>query len=427
MALVLYGFPTQVQALQFEWAWQHPAKSKAVRSTAASIGRSGQQGVKGKIRLMLAMLHLSPWKFYPLTLQFLSSSYAAHMSSPGMMATPSHIQVLVAPMEDLPSCIHDEDDHEEEERQMTEQEGASEGDDGPSTGGSSSDSSSSSGRSSSRGSPETDTGSNSKVKSKRQPKAKAACCALCDLEVVKKQEMSCSCGCSYHMDCLAGVWIALVHEERISLSQGQPSSSSSLSLTREASHGEGQRVPNEGLCPSCQKKLSWISLLQAMTSEGWGKKRGRRRAKVVRATRKKDQTTLAAAEPLEETKAGKAKRGGSKKKAEDTTLPLPKPSRPLLIEIGSTSSSSTSPQLQSPTSSPPVVPLAQRLAGRAKKQPPPVSVDVFEDLDGLMINSQSADQPAVSEGKKKARSRRKASSREIVEAPHDYIDLAASD
>ena len=151
----------------------------------------------------------------------------------------------------------------------------------------------------------------------------------------------------------------------------------------------------------------------------------------MKATKEKVQATLAAAKPLEETKTGKVKRGSSMKKAEDTISPSPKPSRPSLIEIGSTSSSSASPQLQSPPSSPPVVPLAQRLAGRAKKQPLPVSLEVFEDLDGPIINSQSADQPAaaLSEGKKKAKSRKKASStcREIVEAPHDYIDLAASD
>jgi hypothetical protein len=49
MALVVYGFPTQVQALQFEWAWQHPEKSKAVRAVAAALKKHQKTGTAGKV------------------------------------------------------------------------------------------------------------------------------------------------------------------------------------------------------------------------------------------------------------------------------------------------------------------------------------------------------------------------------------------
>lgn len=49
MALVVYGFTTQVQALQFEWAWQHPERSKAVRAVAAGLKSHQKYGTAGKV------------------------------------------------------------------------------------------------------------------------------------------------------------------------------------------------------------------------------------------------------------------------------------------------------------------------------------------------------------------------------------------
>ncbi len=80
MVLVLYGFTTQVQALQFEWAWQHPEKSKAARVVAAGMKKSQRYGAKGKVRLLVGMLHESPWCYYPLTLQFMSQEHAQLMA-----------------------------------------------------------------------------------------------------------------------------------------------------------------------------------------------------------------------------------------------------------------------------------------------------------------------------------------------------------
>lgn len=49
MVLVLYGFPSQTQALQFEWSWQHPEKSLDIRSVAQRLGRKARYGLQGKV------------------------------------------------------------------------------------------------------------------------------------------------------------------------------------------------------------------------------------------------------------------------------------------------------------------------------------------------------------------------------------------
>lgn len=35
--------------MQFEWAWQHPLKSKFVRATAIQLGKAKMMGLKGKV------------------------------------------------------------------------------------------------------------------------------------------------------------------------------------------------------------------------------------------------------------------------------------------------------------------------------------------------------------------------------------------
>lgn len=53
MALVLHGFATQVQALQFEWAWQHPERSTAARGAVVAMSKAQRMGAKGKVWLPL--------------------------------------------------------------------------------------------------------------------------------------------------------------------------------------------------------------------------------------------------------------------------------------------------------------------------------------------------------------------------------------
>jgi hypothetical protein len=102
MILCIYGFPSQVSALQFEWAWQHPNNSLAVREAAK--GLRSLNGTGGKIMLAYTMLTLPEWKSLNLTVNFLSTK---HMNSTkGCPTLPSHMKVQICPLDELP-CYTD--------------------------------------------------------------------------------------------------------------------------------------------------------------------------------------------------------------------------------------------------------------------------------------------------------------------------------
>ncbi|WJZ89225.1 hypothetical protein VitviT2T_008454 [Vitis vinifera] len=98
MVLCIYGFPTNVSALQFEWAWQHPTESLAVRKAAA--GFKSLSGIANKIKLAYTMFTLPAWQSLNLTVNFFSTKYTKH--SAGCPILPEHMRVQVSPMDELP-------------------------------------------------------------------------------------------------------------------------------------------------------------------------------------------------------------------------------------------------------------------------------------------------------------------------------------
>ncbi|KAI7753449.1 hypothetical protein M8C21_007444 [Ambrosia artemisiifolia] len=98
MVLCIYGFPTNTVALQFEWAWQHPVESLAVRKAAVAFKSLG--GLANKIKLAYTMLTLSAWNNLNLSVNFFSTKYTKHYA--GCPTLPSHMRVHIRSMDELP-------------------------------------------------------------------------------------------------------------------------------------------------------------------------------------------------------------------------------------------------------------------------------------------------------------------------------------
>ncbi|KAK7305511.1 hypothetical protein VNO77_43417 [Canavalia gladiata] len=98
MVLCIYGFPTNVSALQFEWAWQHPVESLAVRKAAA--GFKSLSGIGNKIKLAYTMLTLPSWQSMNITVNFFSTKYTKHCA--GCPSLPDHMKIEIGSMDELP-------------------------------------------------------------------------------------------------------------------------------------------------------------------------------------------------------------------------------------------------------------------------------------------------------------------------------------
>ncbi|KAG2394989.1 uncharacterized protein HKW66_Vig0076360 [Vigna angularis] len=117
MVLCIYGFPTNVSALQmslvwllekfgmigssrkqFEWAWQHPVESLAVRKAAVEF--KSLSGIASKIKLAYTMLTLPSWQSMNITVNFFSTKYMKHCG--GCPSLPAHMKTKTGSLDELP-------------------------------------------------------------------------------------------------------------------------------------------------------------------------------------------------------------------------------------------------------------------------------------------------------------------------------------
>ncbi|EOD18264.1 hypothetical protein EMIHUDRAFT_447996 [Emiliania huxleyi CCMP1516] len=79
----VHGFSDNVSALQFEWAWQHPTVSLAVREHVADLGLRRRSYSAAKLLQVLAvMVRLEEWSSHPLGIHLLRGEWAPRPGAP---------------------------------------------------------------------------------------------------------------------------------------------------------------------------------------------------------------------------------------------------------------------------------------------------------------------------------------------------------
>ncbi|GJJ16289.1 hypothetical protein Clacol_010585 [Clathrus columnatus] len=74
MSMIVYGFPSKLAALQFEWAWQHPSISRHLRGKEIAKGKS----LKDNIAVAHVMIMSPPYSSWPLHVKLFTTEAVKH-------------------------------------------------------------------------------------------------------------------------------------------------------------------------------------------------------------------------------------------------------------------------------------------------------------------------------------------------------------
>ena len=98
MVVVVYGFPSKVAALQFEWAWQKPHRSRHLREQGFT-GKNKERYLKEKLRILSIMLKVDHYKRWPLNVHFTAQHVYSIFSE--FEAVLSHVKITTGPLKGL--------------------------------------------------------------------------------------------------------------------------------------------------------------------------------------------------------------------------------------------------------------------------------------------------------------------------------------
>jgi structure-specific endonuclease subunit SLX1 len=93
MVLIIHGFPNEISALRFEWAWQNPEKSLRLKHL---VPKTKHYSFTFKFSIVCEMLRTGPWCRLPLTVRWLRQEYMKEF--PFNKQPPAHMPIVFGPV-----------------------------------------------------------------------------------------------------------------------------------------------------------------------------------------------------------------------------------------------------------------------------------------------------------------------------------------
>ncbi|KAL0867910.1 hypothetical protein ABMA27_008589 [Loxostege sticticalis] len=96
MVMIVHGFPNNISALRFEWAWQNPTKTIRLQHLNLKKVPRKETEYQFKLRVLSEMLRVGPWCRLPLIIRWLENEYFEEF--PDDRKPPSHMVTCHGPV-----------------------------------------------------------------------------------------------------------------------------------------------------------------------------------------------------------------------------------------------------------------------------------------------------------------------------------------